>query len=312
MRKLFLLILSVGLTTACVDKDYDLKDIDTDNVTIGDDESKFTIPLAKVLVTMNEIADSSANIEEIFGEADTWLPTQLPDNDTFADLQKLQDDATYVNTLLDALTAEMLADEAKLDAVADLLCKEKYIGAFLGLLPPGTTPDDFKPTFTAAFKFDAALREQLADEVRNMGRSYLTTLSVEPIDYEIGHIDISSDVVDMLADNLDPATTVDPKNTLHLEGEIANELPVTLHIDPTFSPTQIAFGVDVAANTSGNKIPPTRLFADDLRDIVAGIAINIPVTLEKYYPGKGFRDNIEHQIVIDLRLVKRGGLKLDI
>lgn len=312
MRKFFLLLLSASLSTACVDKDYDLRDVDTDNVTIGDDESKFTIPLAQVLVSMDEIADNGTNIEAIFAEADTWLPTRLPGNDTYADLQRLQNDASYVNTLLDALTAEMLAADAKLDAVADLLCDDKYIGTFLGLLPPGTTPDDFKPVFTNAFKYDAAMREQLAGEVKSLARDYLTTLKVEQIEYEVGHIDISSDIVDMLADNLDPRTTIDPKNTLHLEGEIANELPVALHIDPVLSPTEISFEVDVEANTAANGIPSTRLFDEDLRKIVEGISIQIPVTLKKYYPGKGFRDNIEHQIVIDLRLVKRGGLKLNV
>ena len=36
MRKLILLLLSGMLSTACVDKDYDLGNIDTDNIAIGD------------------------------------------------------------------------------------------------------------------------------------------------------------------------------------------------------------------------------------------------------------------------------------
>lgn len=36
MRKLILLLLSGVLSTACVDKDYDLGNIDTDNIAIGD------------------------------------------------------------------------------------------------------------------------------------------------------------------------------------------------------------------------------------------------------------------------------------
>ena len=40
-------------------------------------------------------------------------------------------------------------------------------------------------------------------------------------------------------------------------------------------------------------------------------AINIPVTLEKYYPGKGFETD-KPQIEIKLHLIKHGGLKLDI
>ena len=54
-----------------------------------------------------------------------------------------------------------------------------------------------------------------------------------------------------------------------------------------------------------------RLFAEDLRQIVEGITIRIPVTLTEYYPGKGFSDD-RYQIVISLSLLKNGGLKLDI
>ena len=312
MRKLFLLLLAGTLSTACIDKDYDLEDIDTDNVTIGGDESKFTIPLAKVLVSMNELADGGVNIEAIFREADIWLPSPLPENKQSVDLQLLQTSQSEVDKLLEALTAQMLANDNKLNAVADLLCEDKYIGTFLPLLPAGTTVDQFKPVFITVFKNDATLRETLSDAVKAEARSYLTTLRIEPLDYEVGHIDIGSDIVDMLADNLDPATVTNPKNTLYLKGSIANELPVSLHIAPLFDPTEISFNVDVVANTQANPIPDTRLFAEDLRTIVEGITIRIPVTLKTYFPGKGFQENIQHQIAIDLSLLKTGGLKLDI
>lgn len=102
MRKLILLLLSGMLSTACVDKDYDLGNIDTDNIAIGDEGSQFRIPLVKVLVSKDEIKNNGGNIEEIFREADIWFPSQLPDG-KFVDLVKLQDkdDQTYVNTLLE-------------------------------------------------------------------------------------------------------------------------------------------------------------------------------------------------------------------
>ena len=55
MRKLILLLLSGVLSTACVDKDYDLGNIDTDNIAIGDEGSQFRIPLVKVLVSLSLI-----------------------------------------------------------------------------------------------------------------------------------------------------------------------------------------------------------------------------------------------------------------
>ena len=55
----------------------------------------------------------------------------------------------------------------------------------------------------------------------------------------------------------------------------------------------------------------TRLYAESLRQLVDNAAINIPVTLEKYYPGRGFETD-KPQIEIKLHLIKHGGLKLDI
>ena len=115
----------------------------------------------------------------------------------------------------------------------------------------------------------------------------------------------------MLADNLDPEGTPNARNTLFLYGQITSGLPLSLLLDPSFSPTEITFQVGVGADKASNDIPQTQLFAEDLRQIVEGITIRIPVTLTEYYPGKGFSDD-QYQIVISLSLLKNGGLKLDI
>lgn len=312
MRKIFTLFLAGALFTACIDKDYDLENIETDNVTIGGDESEFRIPLASVRVSLSEIASEGNNIQKIFAEADVWLPSQLPGSDsngTYADLVKLAGNTDgYTDGLLDALIAQMLTDDNKINAVAELLCDDKYFDTFREMLhlPAGTQPETFIPLFTETFRTQETLREELSTEVKNLARGYLTTMDVELPDYDVGKVDISDDVVDMLAGNLNAG------NTLDLYGEIANELPVTLQIDPIFTPTDVSFHVNVKANTADNEIKPTRLTEENLRQIIAGIQIKIPIELQKYYPGKGFQENIDHQIVINLRLLKKGGLKLDI
>lgn len=311
MRKLILLLLSGVLSTACVDKDYDLGNIDTDNIAIGDEGSQFRIPLVKVLVSKDEIKNNDGDIEKIFREADIWFPTQLPD-DKFVDLVKLQNEPAYVNTLLRTLREEMQTSDAKLASVVDLVW-DKYAADFLPLLNL-TAPDEqtFKTAFKTAYRNDASLREQLADEVSALARTYLTgSLGIDQLEYEVGHIDISSDIVDMLADNLDPEGTPNARNTLFLYGQITSGLPLSLRLDPRLSPTEVTFQVEVGVNKTSNDIPETQLFAEDLRQIVEGITIRIPVTLTEYYPGKGFSDD-QYQIVISLSLLKNGGLKLDI
>ena len=311
MRKLILLLLSGVLSTTCVDKDYDLGNIDTDNIAIGDEGSQFRIPLVKVLVSKDEIKNNDGDIEKIFREADIWFPTQLPD-DKFVDLVKLQNEPAYVNTLLRTLREEMQTSDAKLASVVDLVW-DKYAADFLPLLNL-TAPDEqtFKTAFKTAYRNDASLRERLADEVSALARTYLTgSLGIDQLEYEVGHIDISSDIVDMLADNLDPEGTPNARNTLFLYGQITSGLPLSLRLDPRLSPTEVTFQVEVGVDKTSNDIPETQLFAEDLRQIVEGITIRIPVTLTEYYPGKGFSDD-QYQIVISLSLLKNGGLKLDI
>lgn len=311
MRKLILLLLSGVLSTACVDKDYDLGNIDTDNIAIGDEGSQFRIPLVKVLVSKDEIKNNDGDIEKIFREADIWFPTQLPD-DKFVDLVKLQNEPAYVNTLLRTLREEMQTSDAKLASVVDLVW-DKYAADFLPLLNL-TAPDEqtFKTAFKTAYRNNASLRERLADEVSALARTYLTgSLGIDQLEYEVGHIDISSDIVDMLADNLDPEGTPNARNTLFLYGQITSGLPLSLRLDPRLSPTEVTFQVEVGVDKTSNDIPETQLFAEDLRQIVEGITIRIPVTLTEYYPGKGFSDD-QYQIVISLSLLKNGGLKLDI
>ena len=311
MRKLILLLLSGVLSTACVDKDYDLGNIDTDNIAIGDEGSQFRIPLVKVLVAKEEFNNNDGDIEKIFREADIWFPTQLPD-DKFVDLVKLQNEPAYVNTLLRTLREEMQTSDAKLASVVDLVW-DKYAADFLPLLNL-TAPDEqtFKTAFKTAYRNDASLRERLADEVSALARTYLTgSLGIDQLEYEVGHIDISSDIVDMLADNLDPEGTPNARNTLFLYGQITSGLPLSLRLDPRLSPTEVTFQVEVGVDKTSNDIPETQLFAEDLRQIVEGITIRIPETLTEYYHGKGFSDD-QYQIVISLSLLKNGGLILDI
>lgn len=293
------------LATSCIDKNYDLSDIDTDGVTIGDE---FRLPLATVTVGMSELSKGDTDIKALFDEADTWLPSPLPGGVKSVDLQKIQNTPSYIGELLDALIDQMKTDDVKINAVADLLYT-KYLSTFLPLLPPNTDPEDFKPVFIAAFRNAPMLQDELTSEIKSLAGSYLTDLQVEDVTYDIGKIDIGSDIVDMLADNLDPKGTANPKNTLDIYGEITSALPVSLQFSPRFSPTEVEFNVHVEPGVT-SKIAETRLYESDLRQIIDGAEIILPVTLEKYFPGSGFTP--DQKIVIKLRLVKRGGLKLNL
>lgn len=321
MRKFFLLLLTGALFTACIDKDYDLENIDTDNVTIGGDESKFEIPLAKVLVTLADIANGDVNIQELCEKADKWLPSKLPGNADYVDLTQLTLHS-YTDGIFDALIAEMQSTPSKLDEVTDMIWDD-YRDVFASILGVPASPEN-EAIFKTAFKTVYDTDDRVLDEVKSQFSGYLTEdLNVEPIDYNIGRVDISDDVVDMIADNLDPEGSGSSKNSLYLAGEIASKLPISLYLEPELksvpedgSPatTILKFDVEVDATKGTNEIKDsekTRLYAEGLRQLLNNAAINIPVTLEKYYPGKGFETD-KSQIEIKLYLIKNGGLKLDI
>ena len=316
MGKILFLALLGLCTTSCIDNGYDLKKIETDTVTIGDDSSIFEAPLVKVFVSTDDINSSDGTrIDLIFKEADIWLPTRLPDQDgngCYADVQRLLHDEAYVNdTILPALLEQMASDPAKLNKVATLL-EEKYYGEFAGLLP-GIPQEGFSEFFADRYTRDTSLRERLDAEIRSLATACLTELDVnmDNLSYSVERIDISNFTVDMLVDNLDPRETSDPKNTLHLAGRVDNRLPVTLRIAPHLRPAETVFTAVIAANNPANELPETRLFAEDLRTIVHGLAIDMPIVVEKYYPGKGFAPTAE-QVIIDLQLIKRGALRIEL
>lgn len=75
MRFILPLFLFGMLATSCIDNNYDLSEIDTDGVVIGDE---FRLPLATVTVSMSELGKDGTDIKALFDEADIWLPSPLP------------------------------------------------------------------------------------------------------------------------------------------------------------------------------------------------------------------------------------------
>ena len=293
--------------TACVDRDYDLSDLDFDNVAIGDENSEFRIPLATVQVSMDEIAENGVNIEAIFREADIWLPSSEKE----VNLPALTGDSDYRDGLIGNTIAEMRQNPEKLDGVVRLTY-EKYYDEFaeaIGIEESGIPLEEYTEAFKTALELSA---DEIETRIKQVASDYLRTIDIEPVEYEIGHIDLDDEVIDMLSDNLDPEGTPDAKNTLHIYGSISSRLPVTMRLEPVFLPSDVAFEITVDATKEENAIPSTQLYADDLRQIVDGATIRIPIALEIYYRDRGFDNSAKQQITIDLRLVKRGGLKLDI
>ncbi len=310
MKKLVTLLLFGAFALSCTDKAYDLSQIETGDVAIGNDDSEFRMPLMTVLVPMADLSANGEDIRSIFDEADIWLPTAA----TTVDLVRLDSDPDYRTQLIAATVAEMHTSDAKLNAVI-ALSYEQYYASFapvLGLDPAHPDPNAYAAAFGRIFASEE-LAGELEARIGEAATDYLTSIHIDPVEYTIDALGIDESVIDMLCDNLDPEGTPDARNTLHLYGSVASRLPVTVHVAPTFTtPTDITFEFDVEAASPDSGIPQTQLFGDDLRQLVGGITVRIPVTLLTYYRDLGFDDAADSQLTIDLRLLKRGGLKLNL
>lgn len=311
MRKLLLLCPFALLAVACIDRDYDLSDLDTDSIAIGDDESVFDGPLAAISVRLDEIHDDKGSLRQMLAEADVWLPAQLPGNTDYVDLHRVRTEDAYLDELLDALIDEMLRDEEKLSQVTDLVWSDYKI-KFLGTLqlPANVSEELFKETFRLQFRnetLSAAIRQKTEESARN----YLTALDVEDLEYDLGGLDLG-EALDMLIDNLDPEGTPDAVNTLSIEGEVVSTLPLTLSLSPSFDPTDIVIEPFHIGAASTTPLPSTRIYADDLRTLSesANVTVRIDVDLQRYYPGTVIDQEVP--VSIRLRLHKTGALKLDI
>lgn len=312
MKKLPLLFLVGLLAAGCVDKEYDLKDVETDNIAIGDSQSEFRCPLMTIRVSMQEITDNGIDIENVFRETDIWLPTELPD--AYVDIRRLVSDEAYVSTLLDLLVDELLVSDTKLDQVVELIWNTSaYRQSVTGSVPELDLDDadTFRSLFRSLYQNNAQVRELLDEQVRLLAHDYLTALQVDDITYDIDRIDLDDNIVDMLAENLDPEGTPDAKNTLHIYGTIANRLPLSAEIRARLRPTLIEVPVQIDAKSEENVIAETPIYGEDLRTLIRGCQVVIPVTLDRYYRN-GFDNTADCQLLIELHLVKRGGLKLNL
>ena len=222
MKKLVILLLCGAFALSCTDKAYDLSQIETGDVAIGNDDSEFRMPLMTVLVPMADLAADGKEIQAIFDEADIWLPTAA----TAVDLVRLDSDPDYRTQLIAATVAEMHTSDAKLNAVI-ALSYEQYYASFapvLGLDPAHPDPNAYAAAFGRIFASEE-LAGELEARIGEAATDYLTSIHIDPVEYTIDALGIDESVIDMLCDNLDPEGTPDARNTLHLYGSVASRLP---------------------------------------------------------------------------------------
>lgn len=307
MKKILFASLCALLLAACIDEDFDLFDAGFDGIGIGGEESDFRMPLANISVRTSALSGGGRTLTDLFDEADTWLPTVLPDGGDAVDLRLLTSDSDpYRTTLVRAMLDEAAADASKLNDVA-ALAERRYASEFAGIVPAGAAVSDF----IVRNYSDAVYGPAVRTAVERLAGDYLAGLrmSLDAVECRIGAIDVDDDVFDMLTGGLDGPDAPAGAKTLTLYGTVENSVPVDCSSDVAVAGTAVTLTLDALyGQTTG--IAETDISESELRTVLDDARLTFSVGLERYYKGRAFPEAGQTAITIRLSLHRHGGLSL--
>ncbi len=313
MKTLLPILCLCALLCGCTDKNYDINEIDDDQITIGNDESQFEVPLATITIPMSSLQNNTSDIQSIFDEVDTWLPTDLPNNAESVNIARMATDETYVDSIFDALLDEMLEpDSPKMDAVVALIWERtEYKDRIAAILPDGgnlVTPELFETAFKLVLSTENPVRGALEDAVHDLAKLFLSTIRIDPVSYELQDLGVPDGVKTMLLDNLDSVETPNPINYVELYGEVLSEFPISFSIEPTFRGTGVTIDPFEIEPNVASPIPPATFYREGVETLFNNFAFDVAFEPQNYYPGGTFDE--EQSVVVRVRLRKHGGLTL--
>ncbi len=318
MKKILLSLLLLAGVTACVNEEFDLSKMDTDDIAIGSDESEFKLPVGRITFSLERMnrhtGDNEINLIELFQEARIWLPSELPGGADYVEVARLSYDEGYLREMLDGLFDEIKNNPEKKQAVCALLV-EKYREPFVAFLPQEVPqylcdqilefPADSAAEVVATL-FDLFSGE-VTESITQISTAYLSDMDIEDVDYEIAPIDIGDEILEMITKNLDPSTVENPINALYLYGEIHSELPFIFDLAPSLVGTSIQLGT-LSIQQGVTPINEIRISADDVETLFGGTTLSMPVSIDRFFPDRELYE--EQQVLIDLYMRKTGSLKL--
>ncbi|MFI3320567.1 MAG: hypothetical protein SNH01_07300 [Rikenellaceae bacterium] len=247
IKNLLLIIAATTMLASCnVNEDFDLSNVDTDNIEIGNEDSEFSLPVANFKINVNEEAaalsstdstptvvlsrasDGSSigdNISEVLETADAWLPSN-----TTLDIAKLaSDDATVSRTesdrIVDLLLAELKTSEDKRMTLAEKIISDK--DEFKLVYEKfGVDPDESAETISATILSTISVADFDASELKDEFYTYVTKYIKDNTSHEISQtiskLDISSveDLFSDLQNTISIITLITDEGTLPFKFEV--------------------------------------------------------------------------------------------
>lgn len=314
----------VSMITSCIDKDYDLSQINTDDIAIGDNQSEFKMPLATIHFSSKDICNNTSNyqisLKELYDEADIWFPTTLPDGANYIDIYRILNsedlDSTYLLSIVNALEEELQTDATKRNSIASHIAT-KYRNTFINALTALSDPTliAYAATIQEANDQEAAAiiaelivsyPEYTTEAIKTVFVRFLEKLNLEDIDTTIPRLDISQDIRDMLLNNLDDISVTNPANCLYIYGQADNRFPFIFQINTHIDHTSIDFG-DIVVNQGVNELNEVRVMRGDMQRLLDGTNFRVNILTLRYYPHLPFTDDTEFCIQLHIR--KTGALQ---
>lgn len=307
------------MQTSCIDEQYDLSKIDSDDITIGGDESEFKMPLASVKITIDDICQSAnmgeISIKELYETMSVWFPESMPDGSTSIDVQRLMNDDAYFQLIFDDLYNELQENDEKRMAVCMYVVKN-YRSDFIESLLASSNPEIVLLAKTLNTLSNEAAAEALSlavklypDEIKasvqELSETDMPYLALKDINIDIPPLNISNGVLDLLTANLDSATEKNPVNALYLYGRVESNFPFKFNLSPVLDDALINFG-ELVIDLGDSNINDIRIYKEDLETIIHGSYLRAPVEVDQYYLYEEFNEDCEMTIYLSLR--KTGGL----
>lgn len=314
MKKLLLFAAVATLTASCVDKDFDLKDADWEDVQIGNDDSEFRLPLANISVKGDAIGGTYDSLENIFGEADEWIP--LSDKYAAVSLTQLSDPSgNYLNTLVDDLFAELQTNDQRRAAVARRIGTQykSSVSVPAELAAQGVSLEDYINVYLTVPQYS----DRIKTSVHDLAAAHLESMTtcIDQISQSLAAFKIGGDVTDALADNA---------KDMKVYGTVTTSLPIDCNGNFSLSPKEEKeneneekeakedykpfFSANLNLGYMKTENIDAPIDGDGLRGLTKAMTLTVTFEPTTYYPRKTLPGSNDNAVEMVLKLYKKGGL----
>ncbi len=275
---------------SCVNSDYDLNNLNTDNTTLGGQNSVIEAPLMKVTLTLDDLIGGETTratvgdeltieeILELFNQITVLLPSDLLDGETI-DLLRIAEypEDSYLRDIVSSLFEEINEDEDKFNEVVDVIWDN-----FIEYFSEGSIDTSSKEAFAADLKRilsqsgaedyeESQEYEDILTEIADVLSEYLFSYMNEGANVEVDLSDFAdSDDATTISDLLlGGDSNIKQEYILNISGH--SDLNIGIEIKITCEGTSIDSTIQIAPNSDIAK-HEILILKEDLEAILSGKA----------------------------------------